>query len=401
VPAGCRFLVALAALWTAAPPAAAQEPYAQLVAETVPKVETALKLRFRQPVHFEVRSRADMRRMLGEMLDAGHSAPAMASMQTVYRLLGLIPDTLDWRRLQLDLLAEQVVGFYDPHAKVLYLQDSPDDPTLGIVIAHELVHALQDEQVNLDSITRIQGDDDRVLAAMAAMEGQATLVSFEIALGLGSDFPGSDEAIRTSVRSGMDEQPVIATAPLFVREMEIFPYLAGMDFMLRFDRAHPGANPFGAALPTSTAQIEIPALYFGTPRREPLELALPAPDGATLEYDNDFGEFTTRVMLEQLLRDRKRATRASAGWTGDRYALLRTPRGEAFVWLTLWDTPRDAAEFAEAMRRVVSRRDKAWRARRTATVRELVVGGHAAALYEDLPSGDSPPLLDVSAATVR
>jgi hypothetical protein len=352
-------------------------------------------------VHFEVRSRAEMRRMLDAMLDAERPARELAAEQTVYRLLGVIPDTLDWRRLQLDLLAEQVVGFYDPRTTVLYLQDDPDDPTLSIVIAHELVHALQDQYMNVDSLTSIRGDDDRVLAATAALEGQATLVSFEIALGMGSDFPGSDEAIRLSVRGGMEEQPVLATAPSFVRELEIFPYLSGMEFMLRFERAHPGENPYGAALPTSTAQLEHPPLYAALPRREPLDITLPEAAGAEVVYENDIGEFATRVMLEALLRDRKRAARASAGWAGDRYALLRTPQGDALAWVTVWDSPRDADEFADAMKRAIARRDKRARSGRVAGVRRLDVSGHPAVVYEDLPLGTSPSVLDTAEVRVR
>ena len=376
----------------------AQDAFAPQIAEAVPRVEAALGLHFKRPVRYEVRDRAEMRRMLAKMLDAERSARELAAEQTVYHLLGIIPDTLDWPRLQLDLLAEQVVGFYDPRSKVLYLQNDPDDPTLSIVIPHELVHALQDQYMDLDSLVSLKGDDDRVLAAMAVMEGQATLVSFEIALGMGADFPGSEEAIRLSVRSGMEEQPVIAAAPHFVRELEIFPYLSGMEFMLRFQRERPGALPFGSDLPTSTAQIEHVALYFGPSRKEPLALSLPAPRGAELVYENDFGAFATRVFLEQLLRDRKRAARATAGWAGDRYALVRTASGDGLVWLTVCDTPRDAAEFAEAMRRASAKRyrDARSEAGRTVTVTRVEIAGRPAVLYEDLPPGTLSDVLDLA-----
>lgn len=381
----------------------AQEPYAHQMAEAVPRVEQALGVRFKRPVRFEVRGRAEMRRMLAQGLDAERPARAIAAEQTVYRLLGIIPDTLDWRGLQLELLAEQVVGFYDPRSKVLYLQDDPDDPTLSIVIPHELVHALQDQYLDLDSLASLEGEDDRKLAAMAALEGQATLVSFEIALGMGSDFPGSDEAIRLSVRDGMDGQPVIAAAPVFVREIEIFPYLSGMEFMLRFARVHPGALLSGAELPTSTAQVMHPALFAAQPRSEPVQLVLPPPRGAEVIYQNGLGEFATRVFLEQLLRDRKRALRASEGWAGDRYALLRTPAGDGLVWVTIWATPKDAAEFADAMRRVQARRyrDARERAARAVTVRIAAIGGRSGVIYEDLPAGISSSVPDPTTVEVR
>jgi len=43
-----------------------------------------------------------------------------------------------------------------------------------VTIAHELVHALQDQYVNLDSIQKQRDDNDRLTAAQSVMEGQAT-----------------------------------------------------------------------------------------------------------------------------------------------------------------------------------------------------------------------------------
>ena len=79
----------------------------------------------------------------------------------------------------LDLYTEQIVGFYDPATKMLYVVDGAKPDQLGFVIEHELVHALQDQYTNLDSLLHIKGDDDRVLAAQSVMEGQATLVPIQ------------------------------------------------------------------------------------------------------------------------------------------------------------------------------------------------------------------------------
>ena len=403
-------LVALVAL--AARAASAQEPYARLIADVLPRVEQAVGLPFKHPPRFEVHSRAELYRHLARMLEGERPAAELAAEQRVMRIFGVIPDTLDWHALQLRILAEQVVGFYDPATKVLYLEDEPDDPTLGIVIPHELVHALQDQYLDLDSLASVKGDDDRVLAAQAALEGQATLVSFEVALGMGQDFPGGAEAIRESVQEEMAEAPVLSGAPLFVREVEIFPYLGGLDFMIRFQRERPGRQPFGADLPTSSAQILHPSSYFQVPRKEPLRVALPSPGSGALVCDNTFGELGTRALLEQLLRDRKRAARAANGWSGDHFALVSTAAGDAVAWLTVWETPADAAEFAEAVRRAaaaryahprVQRDGAATRyagAERAIVVWSGTVDGRAAVLYEDQPVGARGDLLDLAQVRV-
>src|SRR6185503_19338244 len=86
-------------------------------------------------------------------------------------------------RLFIPLLTEQIGGYYDPKTKVLYVVDGIADALIGVTIPHELVHALQDQYVNLDSIQHITGDDDRQLATHAMIEGQAQYAMFAVLAG--------------------------------------------------------------------------------------------------------------------------------------------------------------------------------------------------------------------------
>ena len=61
----------------------------------------------------------------------------------VYKLFGLIPDTLDLGKLFLDLYTEQIVGFFDPATDSLYVVAGADALEVRLIVAHELVHALQ------------------------------------------------------------------------------------------------------------------------------------------------------------------------------------------------------------------------------------------------------------------
>ena len=63
--------------------------------------------------------------------------------------------------------------------------------TLHLVLAHELVHALQHQYLPLDSILHDSTDADRQAAAQAVLEGQATLVSL-VALVPGMDLTSND-----------------------------------------------------------------------------------------------------------------------------------------------------------------------------------------------------------------
>ena len=65
-------------------------------------------------------------------------------------------------------------------------------------------------------------------------------------------------------------------------------------------------------------------------------------------YAKDLGELETRVFLEEHLGDRERAEGAAAGWDGDALRLFGGPEGEALVWISVWDSPAEADEFAVA-----------------------------------------------------
>lgn len=395
----------------AAIPAAAQQPYAHRIADAIPRVEREVGLPFKTPPRFEVRSREELARALDATFDDERTRRELQAEQFVLRMLGIIPDTLDWRALQMAVLREQVVGYYDPSTKVLYLEDEPDDPSLAIVIPHELTHALQDQYADVGALTHRSADDDRALAARAALEGQATLVAFEVALGLSGDLPGSEDAIRESVEAEMAESPVLSSAPLFVRRLELFPYVDGLAWMTRQQRRHPGIQLDFADLPLSTAEI-LHAAKVGGARRAPPAVTLALDPSTSIVYENDFGELGTRALLEQSLHDRKRAARAAEGWSADRYALLDTSGGEAFVWISAWDTDSDAAEFAEAARRVAARRwtgtsigrdgalVRATSARRTITVWSGTIDARATVIYTDAPSG-APDPVDRTRVTVR
>ena len=55
----------------------------------------------------------------------------------------MIPDTLHMRDLYVKLLTEQIIGYYDPKTKVLYVVDGAPEGYVGETILPEVVPALQ------------------------------------------------------------------------------------------------------------------------------------------------------------------------------------------------------------------------------------------------------------------
>ena len=80
----------------------------------------------------------------------------------------------------MDLYSEQVAGYYDPDSTTLFGVTGADPLQLRLVLAHEMVHALQGQYLPLDSILHDIKSNDRLTAAQSVLEGQATLVSIRV-----------------------------------------------------------------------------------------------------------------------------------------------------------------------------------------------------------------------------
>jgi hypothetical protein len=166
-------------------------------------------------------------------------------------------------------------------------------------------------------------------------------------------------------------------------------------------------------MPASTEQMLHPELYFTSPD-PPTRVTLPPPSTGRVVYENNLGEFETRVLLFEYLKDQASAVRGAAGWDGDRYMLVETPRGDAIVWATVWDTSIDAAEFFDLMDAALIRRFSAVRpGSASETTRTYSAGGRSfflsvgdisarpVVLYVDTPAGVSPRMVDFSRITLQ
>ena len=125
---------------------------------------------------------------------------------------------------------------------MLYIVDgSPKDPVL--TITHELVHALQDQYISLDSVQKVGGDNDRLSAAQSVFEGQAVYEQISIMLGginIAINLPGGWDRIRDMIRENQASMPVFAAAPSVIQETLIFPYLSGAEFYRNYKERKPG-----------------------------------------------------------------------------------------------------------------------------------------------------------------
>jgi hypothetical protein len=143
-------------------------------------VQRATGLAFKRRPRVALRTREQVRAYLIRKLDEQLPPTKLSGLETTYKLFGLLPDTLKLRSLLLDLYTEQVAGYYDPDSSTLFAVADADPSQLRLVLAHEMIHALQGQYVPLDSILYETSNNDRLTAAQAILEGQATLASIDV-----------------------------------------------------------------------------------------------------------------------------------------------------------------------------------------------------------------------------
>lgn len=349
-----------------------------------PGVEQAVGLPFRSTPAVAVRSREQMRAYVDATIAEELPPDEVERLTTAYRLFGLIPDTLDLAALLLELYTEQVVGYYEPDSSTLYIVDDADPTIARLTIAHELVHALQDQYMPLDSILSVKNQNDRVIAAQAILEGQATLGSMlAIMPDQDPDAFGelwTDAGVRQMMNDQQQRMPVFAAAPRIIKEGLVFPYLAGADFVRWFSRQYPDTVPFGPRLPASTEHILRPERY----RDGDMPVNLRFVEAENAEYTDDLGQFEIQLLLTEWTGSESVGTGGSFGWAGDRYAVFETGSDHALVWWTVWDDQRAAERFYTIVLEDVSNRSFDGRSR---SVQQLEVGGHPAVAYAYYPEG--------------
>lgn len=325
--------------------------------EIAREVSALRGLRIRDDVEEDYLTREQLRARLEKQLTEEYKPADVEADERVLQVFGLAPESLDLRRLYLDLYTGQILGLYDPKEDTMYVVNSSDELTaLGeLTYAHEVTHALQDQHFDLEKLAdRADArDDDAALAFQALVEGDASVLQYR-------DYLLANPQLRQGLIEAIQEEQANAQipedVPPIIMETLTFPYEQGMIFVTSLLRGGSGWERVDAAYadpPTSTEQILHPEKYQGA-RDEPTVLEIPdlapvlGPGWKELE-ENLFGEFQTAVLLEGQLPAGE-AARASAGWDGDLFVLYGKGDQDALAWETVWDSEADAREFVEALR---------------------------------------------------
>jgi hypothetical protein len=371
-------------------------------------VEEIRGLKFKHPVEYSVLGRKDIKSALTKRMNAVFSDDEFAEQANALFRLGLLPEKYPLKERLIALLGEQVAAFYDQHEHRLYMYD---DATLEnsmnqMILAHELMHAMQDQHVSLKTLPlEEKRNDDRAIGAGSLIEGEATLLMSDFMMRNPSGRMVLDNLTAMFVQN-MDE---LAKAPRMLRESLIFPYQEGLNFCLAgFQRRGWGAmDEAYKRPPRSSTQVLHPEKFYGK-AEEPTEITWADTkfQSKPAQWDNVLGELGIRILFADW-HNQEVANVAAAGWRGDRY--LSFESADSLVWKTAWANQGDAAEFFQAEKDLLARRYKAqspvsvsrrWESNRPRALR-LVMNDRAEVLLIDAASTETAAALEAQFGNER
>ncbi len=360
--------VALAAVVALAGRAAADgDALAALLRRTDAVAREVARVRglpLKRPIPNEVVDRDELRARLLKIAAEDKTFAETAAEGFALERWGMIPPGIDYEAMLVDLLTEQIAGYYDPDTKKLTISRSAgDDPAWAeMVLAHELDHGLQDQTFDLHRFEDLPSSEgDAAAARRALVEGDGIALMIEVMVARShAKIDWANPEIAAAVENGMSApgngSDHIDKAPLAIREAMLFPYRAGFAFVAALRRRQPwsAVDAAYARPPKSTEQILHPERYLADDPPVPITARAPAAlPGFAIAHATVWGELGFDLWLRSHGVDERGAAEAAAGWGGDRVIVLARPgdrRAARAVGIARseWDTEADAIEAAEA-----------------------------------------------------
>ncbi|MFB6309139.1 MAG: Hvo_1808 family surface protein [Haloarculaceae archaeon] len=360
-----------------------------VVARAMARVEVVREREFEKRVPVRVVDRATFR---NRSQSGNYSAAIRRFDNAKFEALFLVGEESSSITEQDETVAASVVGYYSPGQDAIVIVSDSDTPRINGegTLAHELVHALQDQRFGLgDTSARTR---DAVQGRNGLIEGEASLVQRRYGERCGEQWACLD---RTSTAGGGGSGPVHFGIQYFL----FFPYSAGPPFVsdLRERGGWAAVDDAHDDVPDGATEIIRPERYPDwTPADVTLEdrtdgdwervrpsthhdrpdYAVPGPSGiaAALAYTlaDDYAD-RSLVRRRQVLNfgsggglDPRQPfvydLPTVRGWEGGRLHVYHDGDRTAYVWKTRWRTAEDATTFAATWERLIAH----WGGNRTA-----------------------------------
>src|SRR5947209_2550111 len=333
-------------------PPADEDPLVTIIRETTTAVEQLRGLRRKQNLKVQILDDKLFSAAVREKAKKELTPAVVAAERARWLAFNLAPPAVDPAQALLDVLDEQVAGFYDPFTKQLVVRKDPPASAgamgpdgLRIILAHEIEHALQDQNFGIPDMSSLPDDDVR-LARSALYEGDAMAVMTAFGALRAHKPVGASIATGAATLRGLDAQtllrvsgksPQLLHAPPILREELVLPYSAG--FALVAEAYRRGGFPMVDKMfrnpPVSSHQVLHPEAYFAG--EQPVAVPMPVPPpGTRLIASGRMGELGTRIALETCV-EKDVVKEFAPRWAGDAYTIVEGPKGAlSLLWTTAW-----------------------------------------------------------------
>ncbi|MFD1632683.1 Hvo_1808 family surface protein [Haloplanus ruber] len=332
-----------------------------VVARTMARVERLRGLEFESSVPVAVVDRETYRRQ--------ENVTATGFDEVVWEALLLVGEDRSVETVFESFYGASVQGSYRPsEARVVLVSDAAQPAVDRRTLAHELVHALQDQQFDLDRVREGATTRDERLARQGLIEGDAGYVTTLYERRCESNWTCVPRP-STGPGASLD-----GDAGVYVAAYQ--PYSDGPAFVhhLRERGGWAAVNAAYAAPPTTATAVIHPER---DPDWSPRSVRVPdrsagnwsqfdrSPPGTTVGEASLFATVWANGGVETFhLQRPSRPYRAynythptTAGWAGDRLVPYRSADGRTgYVLRTEWATADDAAAFAAAYRSLLRER---------------------------------------------
>ncbi len=350
----------------------------RFVARSMARVEVLREKEFKQDVPVEVITREEYR----ERQAARESNETFNRWNDqVWEALFIVGEDTGSEEALGNTLGASVAGFYSSRDdEIKIVTDSPDSPIINnATLLHELVHALQDQYFNLSDPKYGGETQDEQLAADGVVEGEANYIQKQYAERCAS---GEWECVDTPDSDGGGASPGVNLGVL----LTLFqPYSDGPLYVDRIV-SNGGWEAFDEEFqnpPTTSEQI----IHLTDEEPDPIEYEDTARNGWELfpnqgvngsdtvgeasifamfwyqarEYGADTLDPASLLETENEFDTYNYSATPSAGWGNDRVFPYRNTTGEealyGYVWVTEWDTQRDAELFEAAYLEILETHD--------------------------------------------
>jgi hypothetical protein len=358
------------------------EDVARLADEVAKEVEALRGWQFKTPIKKELSTPEDVRQYIERRVQTDLPPGKAERIQAFLRTIGLIPPDCNLEATYVRLLENQVGGFYDSESRTMHLVERAGGIPAAverIMLAHELTHALDDQQVDLGAFTKAYAgrSEDMDIVTASIVEGSATGLMLQYAARDQLSGRINLQDLQQYAQQEAARGKVLLEAPRYFSVL-LASYVCGLQFLAKGDLPALLLAPEAESTPPrSSEQILHPAKYWDKAARdEPVVVD----DAAARRWLTRSGQWvvhadTVGEMLIAILttpKDQRRdlagmelantwTNPAATGWGGDRFYLLasgasageagRTLRNLKGVWITNWDTPQDRDEFLQALDR--------------------------------------------------